>query len=61
MCNPRSNDQAETRECDVALPRHLYIVVDCKTENCVADHVLTYLGEKERLRQASSIGCRTRS
>lgn len=25
---------------------HLYIVVDCKTKNCEAAHVLTYLGEK---------------
>jgi hypothetical protein len=25
---------------------HLYIVVDCKTPNCRAVHVLKYLGEK---------------
>jgi len=25
---------------------HLYVVVDCKTENCRTVHVLTYLGEK---------------
>jgi hypothetical protein len=44
MCNQRSNEQAETVE--HASPLHLYIVVDCKTKNCRADHVLTYLGEK---------------
>jgi hypothetical protein len=27
---------------------HLYIVVDCKTENCEAAHVLMHLGEKGR-------------
>ncbi len=44
MCNPRSNDQAEA--VDHGSPLHLYIVADYKTKNCIADHVLTYLGEK---------------
>lgn len=46
MCNQRSNDQAETGRCDQASPLQVYIVVDCKTKNCRADHLLTYLGEK---------------
>ena len=44
MSNQGSSDQAET--VDHAPPLHLYIVVDCKTNSCRADHVLTYLGEK---------------
>jgi hypothetical protein len=27
---------------------HLYIVVDCKTQNCRTVHVLMHLGEKEK-------------
>jgi hypothetical protein len=29
-----------------AMVKHLYIVVDCKTDNCKAAHVLLHLGEK---------------
>jgi hypothetical protein len=47
MSNHPSNDQAEIRTGDdKASPRHLYIVVDCKTKNCATAHVLTYLGQK---------------
>ena len=47
MCN-HSNDRAEpeTVGCNQPSPVHLYIVVDCKSKNCTAAHVLTYLGEK---------------
>ena len=47
MSNQRSGEQTENRSSgnhDSSL--HLYIVVDCKTDGCIAAHVLTYLGEK---------------
>ena|SRR5215469_13741683 len=46
MCNHSNDREAETVPCNQALPVHLYIVVDCKSQNCTAAHVLTYLGEK---------------
>ena len=49
MSNHPSNEQLAGGSVDhKASPTHLYIVVDCKTENCRTAHVPTYLGEKGR-------------
>jgi len=37
------------------LVAHLYIVVDCKTHNCNAAHVLTHLGEKGAYTSTSGV------
>src|SRR5215469_13013444 len=47
MSNYPSNNRAEKLiEHVQASGVHLYIVVDCKTKNCRAAHVLSYLGER---------------